>query len=53
MATIVSAIGDLFSMVMTQLGTLCTAIVGSPILLLFVVLGLVGLAVGFFHRLTR
>lgn len=53
MATIVSTISDLFSMVITQLGSLASAIVSTPILLLFVVLGLVGLAVGFFHRLTR
>lgn len=53
MTAIVSAIGDLFTMVMTQLGTLASAIVTTPILLLFVILGLVGLAVGFFHRLTR
>lgn len=53
MATIVSAIGDLFTMAMTQLGTLASSIVSTPILLLFVILGLVGLAVGFFHRLTR
>lgn len=35
------------------LGTLCTTVINNPILLVFVVLGIVGIAVGFFKRLTR
>lgn len=35
------------------LGTLCTTVINQPILLVFVVLGIVGIAVGFFKRLTR
>ena len=35
------------------LGKVCTTVVDTPILLVFVILGLVGIGVGFFKRLTR
>lgn len=35
------------------LGKLCACVVGNPVLLVFVILGIVGIAVGFFKRLTR
>ena len=35
------------------LGKLCDCIINNPLLLIFVCLGIVGLAVGFFKRLTR
>ena len=53
MSAILEALASIATTAMSMLGEVATAVVGSPILLLFVILGLVGLGVGFFQRLTR
>lgn len=53
MASILTALTDLFGTVITMLGNVVSAVTGSPILLLFAILSLVGIGVGMFHRLTR
>lgn len=35
------------------LGKLCDLVIHNPVILVFVILGIVGIAVGFFKRLTR
>ena len=53
MSDVISVLSSLFTWVMSSLSSLVTAITSNELLLLFVVLGLCGLAVGFFHRITR
>lgn len=53
MSSILNALSELFGTVITMLGDVVTAVTGSPILLLFAILSLVGIGVGMFHRLTR
>lgn len=52
-ATITDAVGDVFDYGMNSVATVATTIVGSPILLIFASLSLVGLGVGLFKRLFR
>ena len=52
MADIISGISSLFTAAIGWVGDVGTTVVGSPILLIFTTLPLVGLGVGFFKRLT-
>ena len=53
MTTIVDAISEVFTGVMTMVGTVAQAIVGEPLLLFFTILSLVGIGIGIFSRLKR
>lgn len=53
MSSILTALSDLATTAMTLLSDVCSAVVGSPILLIFAILSLVGIGVGMFFRLTR
>ena len=50
-ATFLAAVGDIFTKVISWVGTVATTIAGQPILLCFCALPLVGLGVGLFKRL--
>lgn len=51
MATLLTAVGDVFTTAIGWVGTVGTTITAEPILLLFCVLPLIGLGVGLFKRL--
>ena len=53
MSTIVDAISEVFTGVMTMVGTVAEAIVSEPLLLFFCILSLVGIGIGIFSRLKR
>lgn len=53
MADIISGIGSLFTAAIGWVGDVGTTVVGTPILLMFTTLPLVGLGVGLFKRLTN
>lgn len=53
MADIVTAIGNLVTGSVTWLGSMATAVVGSPLLLFFVISGFVGIGVGLLFRFVR
>ena len=48
---ILSTVGDVFTSAIGWVQTVATTVTDTPILLLFAVLGLVGLGVGMFKRL--
>lgn len=50
-STILTSIGSIFTSAMSWAGTVGSTIAGTPLLLLFVVVPLVGLGVGLFKRL--
>lgn len=52
-ATLVSNVGDIFTGAMSWAGEVGETVVGTPLLLLFVVIPLVGLGVGLFKRLLN
>lgn len=52
-ATIVAAIGDIFTEAISWVTAVGTAITGNPLLLFFVLLSCVGLGVGLFKRLIN
>jgi len=51
MASMLTAVTDVFTAAIGWVSTVATTITSTPILLLFVVLPLVGLGVGLFKRL--
>lgn len=51
MAAILTAAGDIVTEALTWLTETVTTVVGSPLLLMFVVLGLVGTGVGLMRRI--
>ncbi len=53
MADIITAITTIFTAAMGWMGTVATTVTSTPILLLGVVIGFVGLGVGLFKRLLR
>ena len=53
MSDIMNVLNYLFEWAISGVSTVVGCIVGQPLLLCFVVLGLVGLAVGFLRRLIR
>lgn len=53
MADIVAAVTSLFTGAMTWAGTVGSTVASTPLLLTFVVVPLVGLGVGLFHRLIN
>lgn len=53
MATILTAVGDVFTAAIGWVGTVTTTVTTEPILLLFCVVPLVGLGVGLFRRLLN
>lgn len=53
MATIITAIGDIFEAGMDWAATVGTTVVGNPLLLFGVTIGFVGLGVGLFKRLLH
>ena len=53
MNAIMAVLKPLFEWAISSVSTVVDVIVDSPLLLCFVVLGLVGLAVGFLRRLIR
>lgn len=48
---IIDVIQSTFTGVMTMVGNLITTVMANPLLLFFVVLGVVGIAIGFLRRL--
>lgn len=52
-ASIIGNVGEIFTGAMSWAGTVGETIVGTPILLMFVVIPLVGLGVGLFKRLLN
>lgn len=50
---IIDVITQFFTGVMTMVGNLITTVMANPLLLFFVVLGVVGIAVGFLSRLLN
>ena len=52
-ASIISNVGEIFTGAMSWAGTVGETIVGTPILLMFVVIPVVGLGVGLFKRLLN
>lgn len=53
MANFISAVGEWFTAAVGWVGTVGTTIMGSPIMLAFVSVPLVGLGVGLFRRLIN
>lgn len=53
LSSILSNIGSVFTSAMEWAGDVGTAVVGSPLLLVGVVMGFVGVGVGLFRRLLR
>ncbi len=51
--TLVGTIGDIFSATIDWVGTVASTVTGSPLLLIGVIVGFVGLGVGLFKRLLR
>lgn len=51
MSTLLTDLGSVASAVITQVGTICTTIVGQPLLLLTVGFLFIGGAIGIFGRL--
>lgn len=52
-STLLSTVSDIFNAAIGWVGTVATTIAGSPILLIFCVLPLIGLGVGLFRRLIN
>lgn len=52
-STLLSSIGEVFSSAISWAGTVGSTIVGTPLLLLFCAIPLVGLGVGLFKRLLN
>lgn len=50
-ATLIAALGDIFTAAVGWVSTVATTITASPILLLFVLVPLVGLGIGMFKRM--
>lgn len=48
---IIDVIQSTFTGVMTMVGNLITTVMANPLILFFVVLGVVGIAIGFLRRL--
>lgn len=53
MTAILTSIGAIFTAAIGWAGGVCTTVVGSPLLLLFCSIPLVGLGVGLFKRLLN
>ena len=53
LGAILTSVGSIFSSALSMAGTVGSTIVGSPLLLVFCVLPLVGLGVGLFRRLIN
>lgn len=53
LASVISSIGEVFTAAMGWAGTVGTTIVGTPILLIGVVIGFVGVGVGLFKRMLN
>ena len=53
MAAILADIGSIFTEAISWVGDVASAVVSTPILLLFIVIPLVGLGVGMFKRLLN
>lgn len=52
-STIIGFIGDMVTGMITWLGQVVTAVTSNPLILMFVIWGFIGTAVGVFKRLTR
>ncbi|MEG1758578.1 MAG: hypothetical protein RR235_09010 [Oscillospiraceae bacterium] len=53
MAAIITSITDVFIAAVGWVGTVASTVTGTPVLLLFAVVPLVGLGVGLFRRLLN
>lgn len=53
MAAIITSITDVFTAAVGWVGTVASTVTGTPVLLLFAVVPLVGLGVGLFRRLLN
>lgn len=53
MSTIMSSVGSIVSEAIKWVGQFATAITGNPLLLMFVIVGFVGLGVGLLRRLMH
>lgn len=53
LATLLADITTILTSVVSWIGTFVTVIVSNPLLLLFVVLGVAGVAIGYINRLIR
>lgn len=53
LATVISSIGDVFTAAMGWAGTVGSTIVSTPLLLIGVVIGFVGVGVGLFRRMLN
>lgn len=52
-STIIGFIGEMVTGMITWLGQVVTAVTSNPLILMFVIWGFIGTAVGVFKRLTR
>lgn len=53
MSTILTDIGTFFTQALTWVGNVCETIVSEPLLLIFVAMGVAGVAIGYVSRLIR
>lgn len=53
MATLISAITEVFTAAVGWVGTVATTVASNPLLLIGVVIGFIGIGIGLFSRLLR